>query len=88
MRPSVFYTWGGGVLKAQSETGAIRDVTAALDADDGAWRNVLTPAAIDAMSYDGKVWAVPTDVGLVSFFFNKELFAQAGVGRCVDPDLG
>ena len=77
--PSMFYTWGGGVLKAQSETGAIRDVTAAMDADGGAWRNQVSPAAVDGLSIDGKVWAAPVQSGLVSFFYNKELFEKAGV---------
>jgi raffinose/stachyose/melibiose transport system substrate-binding protein len=77
--PSMFYTWGGGVLKAQSETGAIRDLTAAMDADGGAWRNEVSPAAVDGLSIDGKVWAAPVQSGLVSFFYNKELFEQAGV---------
>jgi raffinose/stachyose/melibiose transport system substrate-binding protein len=77
--PSMFYTWGGGVLKAQSETGAIREVTPALDADNGAWRKTIAPAAIDAMSFDGKVWAIPYQSGVVSFFYNKDLFTKAGV---------
>jgi raffinose/stachyose/melibiose transport system substrate-binding protein len=77
--PSMFYSWGGGVLKAQSETGAIRDVTAAMDADGGAWRNEVSPAAVDGLSIDGKVWAAPVQSGLVSFFYNKDLFEQAGV---------
>lgn len=77
--PSMFYTWGGGVLKAQSKTGAIRDITAAMDADGGAWRNSISPAAVDGLSIDGKVWAAPVQSGLVSFFYNKALFEQAGV---------
>ncbi|HTN63863.1 MAG TPA: extracellular solute-binding protein [Devosia sp.] len=77
--PSMFYTWGGGVLKAQSETGAIRDITAAMDADDGAWRKAISPAAVNGLSFDGKVWAAPQQSGLVSFFYNKALFTQAGV---------
>ncbi|MDB5587046.1 MAG: extracellular solute-binding protein [Devosia sp.] len=77
--PSMFYTWGGGVLKAQSETGKIRDITAAMDADGGAWRNTISPAAVDGLSVDGKVWAAPTQSGVVSFFYNKALFEKAGV---------
>lgn len=77
--PSMFYTWGGGVLKAQSETGAIRDLTAAMDADGGAWRGEVSPAAVDGLSIDGKVWAAPVQSGLVSFFYNKALFEKAGV---------
>ncbi|HVW92547.1 MAG TPA: extracellular solute-binding protein [Devosia sp.] len=77
--PSMFYTWGGGVLAEQSKTGAIRDVTAAMDADNGAWRKALSPAAVDGLSFDGKVWAVPFKSGVVSFFYNKALFQKAGV---------
>ena len=77
--PSIFYTWGGGVLKEQSETGKIRDITAAMDADGGAWRNSISPAAVDGLSVDGKVYAAPFQSGLVSFFYNKALFEQAGI---------
>jgi len=77
--PSLFYTWGGGVLKAQTQTGALRDIDAALDADGGAWRASFSPAALDGLSVDGKVWAAPFQWGQVSFFYNKELFAKAGV---------
>ena len=77
--PSMFYSWGGGVLAAQVETGAIRPLTPALDADGGAWRNAVSPAAVDGLSIDGEVWAAPVQSGLVSFFYNRELFEQAGV---------
>lgn len=77
--PSLFYTWGGGVLKTQTQTGALRDIDAALDADGGAWRASFSPAALDGLSVDGKVWAAPFQWGQVSFFYNKELFAKAGV---------
>lgn len=77
--PSMFYSWGGGVLKAQSETGAIRDLTSAMDADGGAWRNAYNKASVDGLSFDGRIWAVPYQTGLVSFYYNKEMFKKAGV---------
>jgi raffinose/stachyose/melibiose transport system substrate-binding protein len=77
--PDFFYSWGGGVLKQQSETGALQEVTPALDADGGKLRKAYTPASVNGFTFDGKVWAVPYKVGLVSFFYNKELFAKAGV---------
>jgi raffinose/stachyose/melibiose transport system substrate-binding protein len=77
--PSMFYSWGGGVLKAQAQTGAIRDVTAAMDADGGAWRNSYGKASVDGLTFDGKVWAVPYQTGLVSFYYNKAMFQKAGV---------
>ncbi|TCL65184.1 ABC transporter substrate-binding protein [Rhizobium sp. BK251] len=77
--PDFFYSWGGGVLKQQSETGALQDVTEALDADSGKLRNAYNPAAVTGLTFDGKVWAMPYKVSLVSFFYNKDLFAKAGV---------
>ncbi|APO78946.1 sugar ABC transporter substrate-binding protein (plasmid) [Rhizobium etli 8C-3] len=77
--PDFFFSWGGGVLKQQSETGALQDVTAALDADGGRLRNAYSAASVSGLTFDGKVWAMPYKVGLVSFFYNKELFAKAGV---------
>ncbi|MBX5040214.1 extracellular solute-binding protein [Rhizobium lentis] len=77
--PDFFYSWGGGVLKQQAETGALQDVTAALDADGGKLRNAYTPSSVSGLTFDGKTWAIPYKVGLVSFFYNKELFAKAGV---------
>ncbi len=77
--PSMFYTWAGGVLKAQSETGQLADLTPAMDADNGAWRKTISAAAVDSMTFGGKVWAAPVQSGVVSFFYNKALFAKAGV---------
>ncbi|MBX4906895.1 MULTISPECIES: extracellular solute-binding protein [Rhizobium] len=77
--PDFFFSWGGGVLKQQSETGALQDVTTALDADGGKLRKAYTPASVDGLTFDGKTWAIPYKVGLVSFFYNKALFAKAGV---------
>jgi raffinose/stachyose/melibiose transport system substrate-binding protein len=77
--PSLFYTWGGGVLKTQSETGKIRAIDAALDANGGEWRNELSQGAISAMTFDGKVYAAPFKSGVVSFWYNKDLFKKAGV---------
>jgi raffinose/stachyose/melibiose transport system substrate-binding protein len=77
--PSMFYTWAGGVLKEQSETGKLRDVTDAMNADDGAWRKTLNPAAVNGVTFNDKIWAVPTHSGVVAFWYNKKLFAQAGV---------
>jgi raffinose/stachyose/melibiose transport system substrate-binding protein len=77
--PDFFFSWGGGVLKQQSETGALQDVTAALDGDGGKLRSAYTPSSVDGLTFDGKTWAIPYKVGLVSFFYNKTLFAKAGV---------
>ncbi len=72
--PDFFYSWGGGVLEEQSRTGALKDLTEIFDADGGKLRKAYNAAAIDGLSFEGEVWAVPYKVSLVSFFYNKELF--------------
>lgn len=76
--PSFFYSWSGGVLKAQSETGALRDVTAFIEGQPE-WRAGVMQSAIDGMKFGDKIWGIPYKTGTVAFFYNKELFAKAGV---------
>jgi raffinose/stachyose/melibiose transport system substrate-binding protein len=73
--PDIFHTWGGGVLSQQVEAGMVKDLTA----DVGGWRDTLIPAALDAYTVDGKVYGSAVDTGMVGFWYNKELFGQAGV---------
>jgi raffinose/stachyose/melibiose transport system substrate-binding protein len=73
--PDIFHTWGGGVLFQQAEAGMVKDLTAEV----GGWRDTLIPAALDAYTKDGKIYASAVDTGMVGFWYNKDLFARAGV---------
>ena len=73
--PDIFQTWGGGVLRQQIEAGLVKDITADLQP----WRDTLVPTAFEAYEFDGKTYAVPYDVGMVGFWYNKTLFAQANI---------
>ncbi|MBB3570643.1 extracellular solute-binding protein [Rhizobium sp. BK491] len=77
--PDFFFSWGGGVLKQQQATGTLLDLTAAMNAKDGAWLKSYNQAAIKGLTFDNKISAVPYKLGTVSFFYNKALFAKAGV---------
>ncbi|TMR93683.1 extracellular solute-binding protein [Nonomuraea basaltis] len=73
--PDLFATWGGGVLKQQVDAGLVKDIS-----DDVA--DVLptfTPAALSAYQIDGKTYGLPTDIGMVGFWYNKKLFEKAGI---------
>ncbi|MFD3566976.1 extracellular solute-binding protein [Streptomyces sp. NPDC058667] len=72
--PDVFQTWGGGVLRQQVDAGLVEDLTDALD-----WSSDLTPVSLQAYQFGGRTYAVPYDVGMVGFWYNKKLFAQAGI---------
>jgi raffinose/stachyose/melibiose transport system substrate-binding protein len=77
--PDFFYSWGGGVLKQQLQTGALMDLTSAMNANGGEWLKAYNPASVTGLTFDGKIGAVPFKLGTVSFFYNKALFAKAGV---------
>ena len=74
-RPSLFYSWGGGVMDAQAKAGFLKDVTA----DVASVEANMAPTAVSAFKEDGKAVGVPFDEGVVSFFYNKKLFEKAGV---------
>jgi raffinose/stachyose/melibiose transport system substrate-binding protein len=74
-RPSVIYSWGGGVLRAQVKAGFLQDITAAA----APWADTMSDTAVKAFQVDGKTYGIPFNTGEVAFFYNKKLFAQAGV---------
>ena len=75
--PDIFQSWGQGGMIEQVDAGLLKDITADLDANGGEWRNSL--GALDAFAVDGKNYGVPWDMGAVTFWYNKDLFAQAGI---------
>jgi len=77
--PDIFQSWGGGVMNEYAEAGLLKDITADLDADGGAWRDTFAPGALGVYSYKDKNYGVPWDMGMIGFWYNKDLFAQAGI---------
>ena len=74
-KPAMFYSWGGGVLRAQVKAGVIEDLTDALKG----YADTIKPAALAAFTVDGHVYGVPQALTEVGFFYNKALFAKAGI---------
>lgn len=77
--PDIFQSWGGGTLYEYAEAGLMKDITADLDADGGAWRDTFAPGALGVFSYQDKNYGVPWDMGMVGMWYNKALFAEAGI---------
>jgi raffinose/stachyose/melibiose transport system substrate-binding protein len=75
-RPNIIYSWGGGVLRDQVKAGVIEDLTPVMDQ---AWKARFVPVAVQAYTIDGKNYGVPMHTSQVGFFYNKDLFAKAGV---------
>src|SRR6185312_13441431 len=73
--PDLFQSWGGGVLAQQVEAGLVKDLTN----DVQSWVGDLTPAAMQPYTIDGKIYGVAWDIGMVGFWYNKELFDKAKI---------
>ena len=74
-KPSMFYSWAGGVLKAQVDAGVVEDLT---DRVKG-YADTLNPTALSAFTVNGHIYGIPQAITDVGFFYNKALFAKAGV---------
>lgn len=71
--PDLFQQWGAGELAAQVEAGYIMDVTGDVaDIVDGI-------AAVSPWQIDGKTYGLPFSFGIEGFWYNTELFDQAGI---------
>lgn len=75
--PDLFQSWGGGVLWQFADAGLVRDISPELA--DG-WKDTFSAqAALELYGKDGAYYGVPWNWGAVGFFYNKALFAQAGI---------
>jgi raffinose/stachyose/melibiose transport system substrate-binding protein len=73
--PDMFQTWGGGVLRTQVQSGQVRDLT-----DDLAdVIETISPGALAPYVIDDRVYGIPYNTGMVGFWYNTELFDEAGI---------
>jgi len=73
--PDLFSTWGGGVLKQQIDAGLVKDLSGDMSDIIGNF----TTASLAAYQFDGKTYGLPTDIGMVGFWYNKALFEKAKI---------
>jgi len=76
-RPSVFHSWGGGVMYELINAGVCQNITKAIE-EDG-FKDTFYPAGIQNFTYEGKSYGLPNDVGPIVFWYNQELCHKAGV---------
>ncbi len=73
--PDIYVTWGGGVLKQQIDAGLVKDITS----EGSEVLGTMTDVSKKPYQYDGKTYAVPYDMGMVGFWYNKKHFEKAGI---------
>ncbi|MDR2348253.1 MAG: extracellular solute-binding protein [Bifidobacteriaceae bacterium] len=74
--PDIYHNQGGGNLASEVESGHVADLTEATSS----WLGELGSAP-DGWILDGKVYGVPISLHAVGFWYNIELFEQAGISQ-------
>ncbi|HEY8546151.1 MAG TPA: extracellular solute-binding protein, partial [Acidimicrobiales bacterium] len=67
--PDLFQSWGGGELATQVDAGLVKDVTD----DVEPWIGTLNEAAVRMYQVDDRQYGIPFDLGMVGFWYNKDL---------------
>jgi raffinose/stachyose/melibiose transport system substrate-binding protein len=75
-RPSLFHSWGGGVMWEQIQAGVCQDITNAIDGD---FKDSFYPAGLQAFIAEGKSYGLPDSVGPIVFWYNKDLCEKVDV---------
>jgi len=72
--PDVFMVWPGGEVRAQVEAGHLKDLTEVAADSIAELGGTVKPWEVD-----GKQYALPFTFGIEGFWYNTELFEQAGI---------
>ncbi|MEO8261948.1 MAG: extracellular solute-binding protein [Pseudolysinimonas sp.] len=70
----LFQQWGAGELAAQVEAGHVMDLSDLVADEVDAIGGAVAP-----WQYQGKTYGLPFNFGIEGFWYNKDLFAQAGI---------
>jgi len=76
--PDVFICNPGPNLTQYVESGTAMDLTDLLNTKEADWYGTFTDGIFERMTYDGKIYAVPTNFAAALVFYNTEMFAAAG----------
>lgn len=72
--PDIFQAWGGGELREQVEADYLKDITEEAKAEVA---NIGSAAEI--WQSDGKQYGLPYRMGIEGIWYNKDMFAEAGI---------
>lgn len=76
--PPVVYGGGYNLLDLALVKDLVVDLTDVVNADPE-WKALYTDMGITTNSRDGKIYASSSEGSLIGYFYNKDLFAQAGI---------
>lgn len=76
--PDIFFTWELDYLRPFVEGGKVLDLTPYLEADPE-WRDSLVAGSLEPLTYDGGVYAIPTQSTFATMFYNTRIFEENGL---------
>ena len=76
--PPVVYGGGYNLLDLALAKDLVVDLTDYVEADPE-WKALYSDASLSTNSRDGKIYASSVEGSVVGYFYNKDLFAQAGI---------
>lgn len=71
----IFFTWEAGFLKPFVESGKIYEIGQSLE-QDAEWKGRFNDSAFGPVTFDDKIYAVPTTQTVTAVFYNKKIFAE------------
>ncbi|MDR1894406.1 MAG: extracellular solute-binding protein [Spirochaetales bacterium] len=76
--PPVIYGGGYNLLDPALARDVVVDLTAVINGDSE-WKALYSDTALTVNSRDGKIYASSSEGSVIGYFYNKELFAKAGI---------
>lgn len=76
--PDIVYAGGYNLLDMALEKDLVTDLTPYLDADPD-WKASFDQVTLEFNSRNGKVYSLPDEKGIIGYYYNKDLFEEAGV---------
>ena len=74
--PDIYFSWAGDFTGKFVRANLAKDLSGDVT---GAWKDSFTPAALDAYTYDGKLYGVPITLDAKYLAFNKKMFTDNGI---------
>lgn len=76
--PDIVLNGGNNIIQMAAESGKVADLTPYLDADPE-WKALFDETSLAFNTVDGKIYGIPVSKEISYIYYNKDLFAKAGI---------
>lgn len=76
--PDIVFNGGNNITELAAKSGKVADLTPYFEADPE-WKALFDETSLEFNTVDGKIYGVPVSKEISYIYYNKDLFAQAGI---------